>query len=204
MPPVHLPPRARLIGYFAKPTMKRPDWLKAGSVLEICSASQCLSGGDWDWINEWLHNDMWVLDTPELAWKVVPESEHGRCDLYAYKVFPVRYVEGRRESFALPGCRAQPLDESFVPLGFDLVSRSCDNAFECSPLSCNGLAGEVPVNRHCLLDTVAEAFALASTLDAPGQPLRGEPGPYYIVEIWRQRGVVPAGAGQSQPKQHEQ
>ena len=83
-----------------------------------------------------------------------------------------------------------PLYEDMTPfelLGFDLVPRSYDNAFECSPLWCNRLAEKVTANRFCLLDTAEQAFALAPTLEVPGQPLRGEPGPYHIVEVWRQR-----------------
>ena len=54
--------------------------------------------------------------------------------------------------------------------------------FECSPLSCNGLATEVPVNRACLLDSLEEAVALARRC-AREQP---EPGSYFVVEVWRE------------------
>lgn len=189
-----------LIGYFAKPTIRRPDWLKASWVEEICSASDCISGGDWDWINEWRHNAEWVYDTPELAWSVVPESARKECELFAYQMFPVRFRKGVAEPYPLPPAgewadlefAPLPIDASFERLGFDLVTRSCGNSFECSPLSCNHLAESVPVNRHCLLSTAEEAFALAPTLEVPGQPMRGEPGPYHIVEVWRQRVSAPA------------
>lgn len=176
-----------LIGYFAKPTIKRVDWPKAESVEEICSVSNCMSGGDWDWINEWLHNEMWVFDSPELASKVVPDSKRPKCDLYAYRMFPGRYVMGKQQLFVIPALRAQPLDDSFEKLGYDLVSRETEADFGHSPLSCNGLADEVPTNRHCLLCSAEEAFALAPTMEIPGQPMRGEPGPYHIVEVWRKR-----------------
>ncbi len=84
-----------------------------------------------------------------------------------------------------------PLDGSFINLGYDLVSRechtlvspTCGGQFGHSPLSCNHLAESVPTNRYCLLDTAEEAFALAPTLESSGC----EPGPYHIVEVWRQR-----------------
>ena len=181
-------PEPTLIGYFAKRTMGRPHWLKAPQVEEICSASDCLSEGDrWDWIAEWSHNTMWVYDTPELAWSVVPQKLRAGCDLYAYRVFPVRYVHSQEQSFAVPVVNPVPMDASFVKLGYDLASRTYETEFEHSPLSCNHLAEEVPTNRYCLLETAEEAFALAPTLEVPGQPMRGEPGPYHIVEVWRQR-----------------
>ncbi len=188
-------PVPTLLGYFAKPTWKRPDWLKAPQVEEICSVSECMSRGDWDWINEWRHNGMWVFDSPDLAWSVVPESLRAQCGLYAYRMFPFRYFLGQKVSSAIPEVNPMPLDGSFINLGYDLVSRechtlvspTCGGQFDHSPLSCNHLAESVPTNRYCLLDTVEEAFALAPTLEVPGQPPRGEPGPYHIVEVWRQR-----------------
>ena len=98
----------------------------------------------------------------------------------------MRFVESRREPFAIPDVAPASLDATFERLGYDLASRSQDNKFECSPLSCNDLAADVPVNRHCLLDDAESAFALAETLEVAGQPMRGEPGPYFVVEVWRQ------------------
>ena len=179
-------PEPKLIGYFARPTARRKDWPHAEVVEEICNASTCMSACDWDWINEWRHNEMWVFDSPELALEVVPVERRPGCDLYAYRLFPVRFVESRREPFAIPDVAPASLDATFERLGYDLVSRSQDNKFECSPISCNGLAADVPVNRHCLLDDAESAFALAETLEVAGQPMRGEPGPYFVVEVWRQ------------------
>lgn len=178
-------PSPKLIGYFARPTTPKKDWPHAEVVEEICNVSTCMSACDWDWINEWLHNEMWMFDSPDLALKAVPVEQRAGCDLYAYQLFPVRFIESQRESYAIPDVSPAPLDTTFERLGYDLVSRSQDNCFEHSPLSCNDLAAEVSVNRHCLIDDVAAAFTLAETIEVPGQPMRGEPGPYYIVEVWR-------------------
>ena len=183
-------PEPKFIGYFAMLAMKQPDWLKALQVEEICSASDCIGRTDWDWINEWRHNAAWVFDSPELAWSVVPQQLRESCDIYAFCLFPVRYELGSRASAAIPDVKPVPMDSSFTKLGYDLVSSTTGNCFEHSPLSCNGLAAEVPTNRYCLLDTAEEAFALAPTLEVPGQPMRGEPGPYHIVEVWRQRRIL--------------
>ena len=186
-------PEPTLIGYFAKLTMKRPDWLKAPQVDEICSASTCMSRADWDWINVWKHNEIWLYDSPELALSVVPAETLPACDLYAYRLYPVRFIKGIRKDYSFPDLKTAPLSSHYERLGYDLFSRTfesvseCAPFFECSPLSCNNLAAEVSTNRYCLLDTAEEAFALAPTMEAYGQKPRGEPGPYHIVEVWRQR-----------------
>ncbi|GDY19546.1 hypothetical protein LBMAG56_08910 [Verrucomicrobiota bacterium] len=191
-PPVEIP-EPTLIGYFAKLTMKRPDWLTAPQVEEICSASTCMSRADWDWLNVWKHNEMWLYDSPDLATDVVPAEKLAACDVYAYRLYPVRFVQGCRKLFTIPMVKPSALNSGFERFGYDLFSRTfekisdCSPLFECSPLSCNNLAAEVPTNRYCLLDTAEEAFSLAPTLEVPGQPPRGEPGPYFIVEVWRQR-----------------
>jgi hypothetical protein len=55
--------------------------------------------------------------------------------------------------------------------------------FDCSPLTCNGLASEIPANRFGLLDTIEEAVSVAARF-AREQP---EPGTYFLVEVWRRR-----------------
>ncbi|MEQ2005473.1 MAG: hypothetical protein ABMA26_01645 [Limisphaerales bacterium] len=152
-----------------------------------------MSRADWDWINEWRHNEIWLYDSPELALSVVPAETRTACDLYGYRLYPVRFAKGIRKPFTFPDVKPAALNGSFERLGFDLFSRTfesvseCAPFFECSPLSCNNLAAELSTNRYCLLDTAKEAFALVLTLEVPGQPIRGEPGPYHIVEVWRQR-----------------
>lgn len=178
-------PSAQLIGYFAKPTAVRPPWLKAPQVTEICSVADCISRLECDWISEWRHNELGFYDTPELAWSVVPEPLRAGCDLYAYAMLPVRFVGGVQEAFTIPGVNPVRRDGSFVRLGYDMVSREFEAGSGHSPLSCNGLAEEVPTNRHCLIATAAEAVAVGLTMEIPGQRLRGEPGPYHIVEVWR-------------------
>jgi hypothetical protein len=174
-----------LIGYFPKRTMKSPDWLKAAGVEEVCSVSTCVSKDPDGWIDRWLHNEMWAYDSPELAWSVVPATARGEFNLYAYQMFPVEFVEGKQRPFAIPPLHVQPLSGSFERLGYDAVSRSVGSCFECSPLSCNHKATQVPTNRHCLLDDAATAFRMALEFEAGG----GEPGPYYVVEVWRDKQV---------------
>jgi hypothetical protein len=51
--------------------------------------------------------------------------------------------------------------------------------FGCSPLSCNGMAEKIAVNRYCLLDDLDNAFVIAKRFAAGGV----EPGPYVIIEV---------------------
>jgi hypothetical protein len=69
----------------------------------------------------------------------------------------------------------------FMSLGFDVVNKTVSAFFECSPLSCNGMANEVAVNRFCLVEDLVEAIALADRFsrDEP------EPGPYYVLDVLR-------------------
>lgn len=170
-----------LIGYFPKRTLKRPDWIKAAGVDEVCSVSTCISAGPAGWINQWLHNEMWVYETPELAWSVVPQNSRGEFDLYAYQMFPVQFDDGQQKPFEIPPLCVAPLSAAFEFFGLDVVSRSCGSAFECSPLSCNLRAEDVPVTRHCLIADHGLAIRLAEDCEAGG----GEPGPHFAVEVWR-------------------
>jgi len=70
---------------------------------------------------------------------------------------------------------------TFAMLGYDIVGRGTD-AFECSPLSCNGWAREIPTNQWCLVDDLDEALRLASIAEASGC----EPGDYLVVQVWRE------------------
>ena len=170
------------IGYFPKCTAQRPAWLEAAGVEEIGSVSTCISTEPAGWVDQWLHNAWWVYDTEAVAWSVVPAEARPAFDLYAYALFPVRFAEGRQEPIDLPALQVQPLPASFVRLGYDAVSRSSGTTFECSPLSCNGQAQQVAVNRYCLVETAQQAFALAHAFSVG----TCEPGPYYVIEVWRQ------------------
>lgn len=63
--------------------------------------------------------------------------------------------------------------------GYELVGFF--NAFACSPLSCNGLASEIPCNAHCLFSSMEELIA---RLDG-GLLVNAEPGPYRIFGVYR-------------------
>jgi hypothetical protein len=102
--------------------------------------------------------------------------------LFYYELFELEF-DGR-------GWRAFLPEQSFVtnvsvPLqkqleGFDVVTFWARNAPECSPLSCNSLAGEIPTNVHCLMNSFEEAEAALNG----GAFENCEPGPYRIMAVY--------------------
>jgi len=181
MPAPHNP---ILIGYLPKRVERRPEWLNNPIVLDICSASHCISAPPEGWIDRWLHNEYGVFPDEPSARKVMPDDQAHLYELHAYRLFPVRFDEGREEPFAIPPLTVQPLRSSFTRLGYDAVSCGAGSdyfAFECSPLSCNHAAEQFEVNEHCLVDTPQRAMELALAFSSGNW----EPGPYYVVEVLR-------------------
>jgi hypothetical protein len=168
------------VGFLPKRTAPRDAWLKAPDVEEIASVSECISPGPEGRFTHWKHNDLGFYDTEALANEVAA----GDLDLYAYRLCPRAWRDADTAEFevrAAPG--DVPADYDF--LGYDLATRLHSTFFECSPLSCNGLAAEIPVNRHCLLPDLESALAAAAAL-APASTGR-EPGDLYLLEVHRKR-----------------
>jgi hypothetical protein len=125
-----------LIGYLPKRTIKRPEWLKA-DVEEICSASECSSSGPDGWVNQWKHNELFLFDSAEIAASIVPDADGAAYDLYAFRLYPIRFADGAWQPYVIHELQVVPLSDEDTFLGFDAVSKSCGSTFECSPLSCN-------------------------------------------------------------------
>src|SRR5262249_51215270 len=134
-----------LIGYFPKHVEKRPNWLQAAQVSEVCSASECVSPGPKGWVEHWIHNPLWGFNDEASARAVIPAANVSNFELFAFRMFPVQFDDGKPELFPIPPLRVQPVPAWYARLGYDVVSRSCGNAFECSPLSCNHAAELFPV-----------------------------------------------------------
>ncbi len=118
-------------------------------------------------------------------------GERFQWELYAYRMFPVRFANGKEAPYPIRLHGVQPLPSDYVLLGLDVVSREHDLMFSYSPLDCNGLYQEVAVNPYCLLDDLATAFRLAChwsdwKFDSEGHYVGpAEPGPYFVVEVFR-------------------
>lgn len=178
MPPLPAPVFA---GFLLKAVVAQPEWLEVEGVTEICSVSECLASAPPGRIAQWTHNALGFYDTEAQARAVCGEAPE-RYTLFAYEVFPVLADEQTLAPAAItPAPGAVP--PGYVCLGYDIVTRSTGNFFECSPLSCNQAARDFPVNAHCLLTEQAEAVAALLAMSAPGAGV--EPGPYFLVKVYR-------------------
>ena len=168
-------------GYYVKVIEPKPEGLRVQGVREICSVSTCISEAPPGWVDQWRHNEFGWFNTLDDAWSVVPD-ERSRYRLFAYRMSLTRFRKGNPQEVTVPAdVHPDPIPHSFVSLGFDAVSKSMETVlgFECSPLSCNAMAGDVPANEFCLFPTeaAASAGAKAFSIEEP------EPGDYYVVEV---------------------
>lgn len=169
-------------GYFAKRVMSKPEWLDAPRVVEICSASNCMSKAPEEWIRAWLHNELGWFNRASDALTVVPANQRAAYRLFAYRIYPALFRTGSPHEFVLPpDVHPDPIPPTFRRLGFDSVNKSMATVlgFECSPLSCNSMATEMTTNQSCLFESLEAAIAGATRFSTE-QP---EPGDYYIVEV---------------------
>ena len=170
----------RLAGYAPKRIVTRPSFLAdAPTVVDVCSVGHCMSAPSDDWRDHWLHNELGLFDSPDLAMQVVPPHEEG-FTIFGYRIGVVRFRDGIGEDWTWPALDVEePSDHA--PLGYAVVGRSEMGILGCehSPLSCNGLAAEYPVNAHCLFDELAAAIGVAKRFSIE-QP---EPGLYYVAEV---------------------
>lgn len=182
------------IGY--SPRRPEPRWqMKNPAVVEIATMSSCALQMPDDWIDHWKHNDLGLYDTEELALSICAPGEP--FDLYAYFAIPLLFGEQGAQPLKLRPAPGQ-IAPDYHSLGYDVVCWDSGEsgpmlpAFGCSPLSCNGLAEELKVNRFCLIDTLEAAAALPELFIRQ----RCEPGPYVIAQVWRKR---PDGASATSP-----
>lgn len=169
-------------GYFVKRVATRPDWLQTPGVVEICSVSNCISKPPDDWITRWLHNEFGWFNHVADALSAASADRPSDYRLFAYRIHPEVFRRSGRVPLAVPpDVRPDPIPATFQSLGFDSVSKSLPSVlgFECSPLSCNGMATSCEVNVHCLFPSLATALRGAERF-AIEQP---EPGEYYVIEV---------------------
>ncbi len=170
-------------GYMAKRLYQKPDYLKAEQVRDIYSVSGCVSSDFADYIPRWKHNGYWLFDSPEII-REVAIAESATLEgtlLFFYEVYEQQFDGERWHAFS-----PQPFPTSIViPQtkhieGFDIVTFYAGTSPECSPLSCNGMAREIPTNEHCLIDSFEEAKAAL----VRGDFKNAEPGPYRIFAVY--------------------
>lgn len=172
------------VGYMAKRVCTKPDWLKARIVTDIYSVSGCISKEFGDYIDYWKHNGYWFFNSPEIIRSLARENtiDLGGSALFYYEAYEMEFEGEHWRPYA-----PEPSFETHVVApankqleGFDVVTFSGRNSPECSPLSCNYLADEHPVNAHCLFTSFEEA----KTKVESGAFNNSEPGPYRIFAVY--------------------
>jgi hypothetical protein len=173
-------------GYMAKRVSNKPDWLKVDTVIDIYAVSDCVSDDFVDYINYWKHNGYWLFDSPAVIENLARENsiELSETKLFYYEVYGLEFHEGMSEWQSFEP-EASFTTNVLVPKhkyleGYDVVTFSCGNSPECSPLSCNSLATEIQTNQHCLLDSFDEAQQYLES----GRFNDSEPGPFRIFAVY--------------------
>ena len=174
------------VGYMYKCVVKKPDWIKSDLVNDVYSLSHCVSDDFADYINFWKHNGYWLFDSPQIIEEIARDAaiDLAGMTLFYYEAYDHEYDDstnqwvefGPEPSFPteVKTPRAKNLE------GFDVTTFSQHTSPECSPLSCNSLATDVPVNEHCLFSTFVEAKAALER----GVFANSEPGPYRIFAVY--------------------
>jgi hypothetical protein len=183
--------KARLIGYLAKRTAKRQSYLP-DAVEEVCSVSCCISKAPSAGQQP---TRMGFCSSETLALRMICAEPHrGAYDVYAYFMLPVAFEDDgemrdlnqtERDVLAEAENGVGQMPQGYVCLGWDFATNSLGwetwPLFGCSPLTCNGLAQYIATNRYGLIDDIDRAFAVAGEIvQTPC-----EPGPYYLVQVWR-------------------
>ena len=182
------------MGYMAKKVEKAAalEGLNLPPHIEdVCSVSRCISEDFCDFIKFWKHNGFWFFDSPSIIRKLA-KTENISLDgttLFYYEAFEKQYNQdtGGWEDFApepsFPLNVKVPKEADRQLLGYDVVTYYVLTSPECSPLSCNGLAKEIPANKYCLLDDFDEAKRLLEG----GAFSNSEPGPYRIIAVYKMK-----------------
>lgn len=155
-------------------------------MVDIYSVSGCISDYFADYIGDWKHNDFCLFDSPQIIRDIAGEKkiDLGRATVFYYEIYEKSFDEDGVENsltdagIYLSANVERPAKKTLR--GFDVVSFSTGSGPECSPLSCNGLAREQKVNRHCLFDTLEDAIAQLKC----GAFKNSEPGPFGIFSVY--------------------
>ena len=173
------------LGYMAKRVAARPEQFPADHVADIYSVCNCISDDFADYIELWMHNDFWFFDSPEKIRSICAAGDIAMSDftVFFYRGYKLQFDETYKQWKTYSGESAGETNveapASCRRIGYDVVTYSMQNAPECSPLSCNYLATDIPVNQHCLIDSLEDAIKHLEN----GAFNNSEPGPFRIIEV---------------------
>lgn len=173
------------LGYIGKRIAERPEWLAIPCVKSIYSVANCISSDFADYIPFWRHNGFWLFDHPGIIVQLCVDNSidmtglsylYLESDLVQYDTGRKRWSEFQPES-SFETNVSKPIGARLM--GFDVVTFSCGNTSEHSPLSCNHVASEILVNEYCLIDNSDDA---RDHIEA-GVFANSEPGPLRVVAV---------------------
>lgn len=173
-------------GYVRKCVSARPVSIQTDRVVDIYSASSCISSDFANDIGYWRHNGFWLFNDPSDMDDIAAAEGKAITEfgLFYYELYEQQYdVQQMSWSSFAPEPSFETKVKSPVRArleGFDVVSFSLGTDRECSPLSCNSLADELPVNAHCLFESFEEAKAAIEE----GKFNNTEPGPFRIFAVY--------------------
>ena len=185
-------------GYLLKRTTPPPGWLQGSATKfdEVCSVSACVNDDVVDLVNSWRFNKFGLANTKDLILELAQEdgvSVKG-ASLYFYEMYehelasdgwtfdPENWQRLTLADASNVEIDVSPPDQKdrATLLGYDVVAYR--DFPEHSPLSCNGVATELEVNRFCLFDNFEEA---KDTIDTGKFGGGCEDGLYRIMSVHR-------------------
>ena len=185
-------------GYLLKRIAPPPDWLGAGEnrIEDICSVSACVNADVVDVQNAWQHNGFGLANRPDILTSLAAETAISvdGARLFYYTAYEREIASdgwsfdaaswrprSRARSAGVDDAVQEPGDDDALSLmGYDVVVFG--DYLEHSPLSCNSVAANLPVNEHCLLSSREEAI---EAIDAGAFGGGCEEGVYTIFAVYR-------------------
>jgi hypothetical protein len=175
------------LGYLYKNIMPAAGVVDVPTIVEVHSASSCISPLPFDHVPYWRHNDNFMFDTPG-ALRALAHDVGADLSKATLFYFASHEQQFDRESRAWVPTRNHegalaPADATLE--GFDVTTHYAGDAIECSPLSCNGLATSFAeeVNPHCLFRTMEAALAAVQSTEF----VDAEPGLLSIIGVYTVR-----------------
>lgn len=181
-------------GYLLKRITPPPGWLSPAPVVDVCSVSRCVNDDIVDVQSTWRHNGFGVANdwADLLRWASDAGLDFADGQLFYYEAYE-HEIQSDGWTFDPTGWRPLTITPSagvetavtapdparlMTLVGYDVVV--FEDYLEHSPLSCNGRAETLQVNRHCLFETFQEAKAAIDNGDF-GEGC--EPGVYRIFSV---------------------
>jgi hypothetical protein len=173
------------LGYMYKRVVARPDWIHAPNVDDVFSVSDCVSKDFADFLQHGGYNGFWFFDSPQIMERLAAELhvDLEQMMLFYYEAYEREFDQetGKWRAFGpndVAPVNVTTADRAHIE-GYDVTTFWSGTMAECSPLACNGLAANIPVNRHCLFDSMDDARAALER----GKFADSEPGPFRIIAV---------------------